>query len=303
MHLVLQQINGIKTILVRQGQKVTVGRTEWADHSLPHDSAMAPVHFSVEFVGSGAIVLPTEGAVVLLDGEPTKGAALKDGHSIQAGNTIFRVLSEGMGETDTAGDSVVETQPEGGGTPAVSNDDTSLWVSAEATLDALSLPPIADPATGPLANAIDLARFLAATDRHGDAIQVLAWSMSRPAAVGWAADCVQNYLAETLTDEEQAAVSAARGWCAEPTDANCSAAGLAAEEAGLNGSAGWVAQAAFWSGSNLSSPELPPVKPPPTLTSAAVKGAIIAIAFAIRPDAADAVMNECLYVGYELASS
>lgn len=297
MYLVLKQVSGTATLSVRKGQRVTIGRTQWSDYAFPHDEGMEPMHFAVEYAQAGAIALPLEDAVLLVDGEPTQGAALRHGQVLKAGQTTFKVLMEELQQADAPIDPDLKSLPDG--KPAV-DDGFSTWVSAAQTLQTLLLPPIAEDALP--ATPIELAQLLESTDRQGDAIQVLAWSIDHADAVGWAADCVQNYQVDaSLPDAEQAALTAARTWCEAQTEANCVAAGTAAEAAGLEGPTGWVAQAVFWGGDNLSTPDLPPVKPPPTLASAGIKGAIVALAFAVNPDAPHTVMSECLAAGYQLA--
>ena len=296
MYLVLQQVSGSATIFVRRGQKVTVGQTEWSDHSFPLDATMQPVHFTLECNQSGAIALPVEDAQLLLDGEPTKGAALRHGQLLQAGSTNFQVLLEGVPDAAAPLEPDADSPKENAEDASAAS--TNQWNSAAETLEALSMSPIAEDITPQPASPVELAQLLAATSRQADAIQIIAWSADRADAVSWATDCIENFLAQSMTELEQVALTAARTWCSEQTEASCKAAGAAAEEAGTDTPPGWVAQAAFWSGDNLSTPDLPPVKPPPALASAAVKGAIVSLAFAVSPNDPVAIMNECLTVGY-----
>ncbi|MCU0977821.1 MAG: hypothetical protein MUF25_01485, partial [Pirellulaceae bacterium] len=39
--------------LIRRGQSARIGRTEWADFSVPGDGAMSDVHFAVECGSQG----------------------------------------------------------------------------------------------------------------------------------------------------------------------------------------------------------------------------------------------------------
>lgn len=301
MIVIAKQVGGRGSILVRQGQEVTIGRTAWADHSFPQDPNLEPIHFCIQCRPAGAVIQTVAGASLKLDGEETTRAFLKSGQLIEAGNTSFQVVIEGAAEMDPAVDAMLPANDDSE-VAEKENESSSGWVSAAATLEDLSLEPIGDLCTEPPSNAIDLAKLLGQHGRHGDAIQVLAWSVPRQLAVVWAADCVEQAVGGTLTQEELAAVEAARAWAADPTESKSMAARDAAEAAGLDVPAGWVAQAAFWSGNNLSPADLPAVKPPPALASAAVKGAIIALAFAQRPDAPDVTMNEALSKGYGLAA-
>ncbi len=296
MHAILQPIGGHASILIRQGQRLTFGRTEWADHAFPNDPEMQPVHFAVQCDESGVSMVRMSDGALLVDGEAADLTSLKDGQTVQAGGTSFLVVM----------DNAVETTPdtEQRGTPEPSSaeaesDTTRDWVSAKDTLESLSLEPIDNLAPSPPESPRDLALLLASNDREGDALQVCAWCRRPEDAVAWVIDCVEKYLLEQ-TEADRQAIETARSWLADPSEENSRAAGLVAEALGLEGPAAWVAQTAFWSGENLSEPGLPAVKPPPTLTSAAAKSVVISLAFSARPEAPVTLMNECLQMAFDI---
>lgn len=101
MRLVLNVTDGPfegRKIALQAGQSCTVGRTEWAEFTIPHDARMSGVHFSVECDEDACRVKDlhsTNGT--LLNGEPTTEAALRDGDLIIAGQTTLRVTIEKPG--------------------------------------------------------------------------------------------------------------------------------------------------------------------------------------------------------------
>ncbi len=87
---------GRKTLLAAS-QVLQVGRTEWADFSVPHDGRMSGVHFALE-TDNAACHLRDLGSTngTQLNGIPvTERIALHTGDKIQAGETIFSVDIEG----------------------------------------------------------------------------------------------------------------------------------------------------------------------------------------------------------------
>ncbi len=102
MRVVLEAVDGPhrgQRILLRAGQTVRVGRTEWADVALPDDGHLSGVHFAVECGTNGCVVRDlqsTNGTTV--NGKQVTEAALADGDAIHAGQTLFRVAIEAAAE-------------------------------------------------------------------------------------------------------------------------------------------------------------------------------------------------------------
>ena len=98
MRVVLKVADGPyegRTVLLHTGQSVKVGRTEWADFSLPHDNRISSVHFAVECERQRCVVRDLDST----NGTTVNGAAvieteLQDGDVIVAGSTRFQVTVE-----------------------------------------------------------------------------------------------------------------------------------------------------------------------------------------------------------------
>lgn len=98
MRIVLKIADGPydgRTVLLQTGQKVKVGRTEWADFSVPHDDRISGVHFAIECERQRCVVRDldsTNGTTV--NGEIVTESELQDGDVIVAGRTRFDVTVE-----------------------------------------------------------------------------------------------------------------------------------------------------------------------------------------------------------------
>ena len=77
--------NGMK-IVVLPGQVASVGRTQWADHSIPGDAALADVHFRVKFDQRPCCIQHMGGdGGTLLNGETVAEAPIHSGDQVKAG--------------------------------------------------------------------------------------------------------------------------------------------------------------------------------------------------------------------------
>jgi hypothetical protein len=98
MRVILQIFSGPaagKTVEVKPGSLVRIGRTERADFSFPADAHMSGVHFGVEFDGKVCRLhdyRSTNGTQV--NGERVETAVLQDGDRITAGESAFMVRIE-----------------------------------------------------------------------------------------------------------------------------------------------------------------------------------------------------------------
>lgn len=79
-----------KTIVVEEGQTVSIGRTEKADFPLPQDTFLSRVHFALECGAGGCRVVDRKSANgTYLNGQKVSAAEVKDGDVILAGQTEF----------------------------------------------------------------------------------------------------------------------------------------------------------------------------------------------------------------------
>lgn len=100
MRIVLEVSSGAsagRKALLGAGQVLQVGRTEWADLSVPQDGHMSGKHFALQ-TDEVACYLTDLGSSngTLLNGLPVADrAVLRNGDQIQAGKTVFLVRTEG----------------------------------------------------------------------------------------------------------------------------------------------------------------------------------------------------------------
>jgi len=98
MRVVLKVASGAyegRIVLLHPGQLIKVGRTEWADFAVPHDSRMSGVHFTLEcdFHKCRLRDLNSTNGTLVND-EKVGEAEIKDGDNIYAGSTTFTVQIE-----------------------------------------------------------------------------------------------------------------------------------------------------------------------------------------------------------------
>ncbi|MCK0195922.1 hypothetical protein MWN34_03255 [Ancylobacter sp. 6x-1] len=106
------------------------------------------------------------------------------------------------------------------------------------------------------------------------AIAFLAYLLPRREAVWWACRCVRHLLPEPVPAEE-ARIAAAEDWVKEPSDARQRAALRIAVEGDKRQPGVWCAQAAGWSGGNVSLIEDRPMAAQPHLTPKAINAALM----------------------------
>jgi hypothetical protein len=99
MRAVIEVISGPATgkkLSLRPGQIGQVGRTSWADLSLPGDASLSAMHFAVECSGQGCQLRDLGGVGgTRVNGQQVSEAWLKEGDRIVAGSTTFLVRLEG----------------------------------------------------------------------------------------------------------------------------------------------------------------------------------------------------------------
>ena len=100
-----------KEFVLRSTQLVRVGRTEWADVSLPDDTHMSSIHFEAETDLKACYIRDHESTNgTFLNGKRTKGRQVVcDGDIVVAGDTSFSVRIEG-GDVDAAGRNIRKTE-------------------------------------------------------------------------------------------------------------------------------------------------------------------------------------------------
>jgi pSer/pThr/pTyr-binding forkhead associated (FHA) protein len=81
-----------KRVAVMGGQTVTVGRTDRANFSVPHDTFMSGVHFAVEYGPKGCVLTDKKSSNgTFVNGNRVAQTLLKGGDEIRSGETEFAV--------------------------------------------------------------------------------------------------------------------------------------------------------------------------------------------------------------------
>ena len=286
-------------IAIRRGQVVQVGRTAWADFSVPGDTLMSDVHFAVEYDMQGCRVRDLSGAAgTLVNGAKTTTSPLRTGDEIGAGQSVFSVRVEGESEAGVYGPA------------AESHDNSQLAPASQAVPPATAASYTQHIELGEDAEALlqeqqspaEFLDLLIGAECFSDATKFLAVWLPKPNAVGWAGQCLRDVFGDGLSAREQDAVQAAVHWASEPSEENRQAAGAAGEAAGNDRAAGLLGLAAFVSEGSLAPPDLAPVPPPEGLTAQCIAGALAMAVYHSEPGLAESRYRKFLKAGRELAA-
>lgn len=275
MQLILEAVAGAATgrsLVVRDGQSVLVGRTNWADRSVPEDTALSEVHFELRCDWRGCQIWDRDSAGgTWVNGQRVASAALQDQDQVVAGETTFRVHIQGPARN--RGHSQAESGPAG-------PPQRSAAVFARGF-------EWSDEAAGLLEDELTPAAYwdrLVSAALFPDAIRFLAAWLPKPGAVGWACACLREFGGASRPPTACAALEAAEAWAAEPEEAARRKAETAALACDYSGPEASLALAAFWSSGSLLDENLPPVMPPENATAQAVTTALIVLAHQAPPD-------------------
>lgn len=263
--------------VIRAGQVLRVGRTEWADFCVPHDEQLADVHFSIACDASGCRVADLgTGQFTLLNDQEIDEAVAFHGDRITAGQTVFSLTMR-----DDSGQEMRNVAASASDEVAAGGDSGYEHVAASTAAEICELVDF-DPAVLALAGeGANPKAFLAAlveNDLYADAVRLLAYALPKRESVFWAVRCVEDVLVEQQA-ADVAALSAARAWVREDNEENRRAAGEAAAATQLNTAAGMTAQSAFWSGGSIAPADVPDVPPGEVMTARGVASTVLMAAF------------------------
>jgi hypothetical protein len=135
-----------------------------------------------------------------------------------------------------------------------------------------------------------------------DGIRLLAHTLPKRAAVGWACQCVRSTAGADPESPAVAALRSAEQWVTDPCEKNRRAAYAAGEKANLGTVAGCVALAAFMSGGSLGPADLPCIAPDPLLTAQMVVNAVLLAGVLSEPARAPERYHQFLTQGIRLAT-
>lgn len=292
---------------VRPGQVLQVGRTHWADFTVPDDPGISNVHFALELAAGDCRVrdLNSESGT-FVNGQAVADSILADGDRISAGETSFAVAVENTATAAATGLAVAgaATADNAAEKPAATSGfahvETPLAQSVVAFIESGD-QLLSDAAQELLQATWTVREFLEQLREaklHADAVSFLAHALPKREAVWWASAACQ----ETATEDRDAtAVQTAQRWVVETNEENRRSAMTAGEATGYETAAGWCALAAAYSGGSLVGPELPEVPPAEHLTAQAAANSVTLAATAGDPADIAANYAAALALGIEVA--
>ena len=125
MRVTIQVESGLKAghrFVLRQGEQLKFGRTEWADVVFSGDRRMSAVHFKIQNDQNVRYLEDQESKHgTIVNDQPVTRVVLRSGDRIRAGETTFSVEMEGVASDAAvvaAGDHPPVVQPSTGGGPA-----------------------------------------------------------------------------------------------------------------------------------------------------------------------------------------
>lgn len=133
---------------------------------------------------------------------------------------------------------------------------------------------------------VEYLKLLVQKGLYPDAIRFLAHGLPKREAVWWAYIAAAKYetnLADSLVVE---LLDKTKKWVYSPVEENRIALQPLAEKLGFSRAASWAAIAAFWSEGNITPQEKAQVFASPTLSPAAITGAILLSAVSYQPEKA-----------------
>jgi hypothetical protein len=121
----------------------------------------------------------------------------------------------------------------------------------------------------------DFVALLMSKKLYADAVRFLAHGLPKREAVWWGWISAKRSAGPEPPPKIKASLEATEKWIAQPDDENGRAAMEAAKVAETSTAAGCAGMAAFFAGSSLGPPHVPPIPPGEFLTAKAVSGAVI----------------------------
>jgi pSer/pThr/pTyr-binding forkhead associated (FHA) protein len=292
---------------LRAGQTLKVGRTEWADFSVPPDAQMAEVHFALA-CHAGACTIRDLSATtgLIVNGAKVSEAVVRAGDVIEAGTTKFAVrieepTSPGAAATATATGVGAAAVAVGAAGATGSGFEKVVTPLAIEVCKRLSLDAPAQALLTDKQNCKQYFELLVSQELFNDAARFLGQALPKREAIWWGAVCVRAYLEKKLTTPDRTAVEAAEKWVVEPKQEHCRVAEKAAEATRHETAAGWVAAATFWSGDSMAPPDLPAVPPKDTLPGQGVYVAVNMTATGDDPRSIPERFRTCLQLGAAVA--
>jgi hypothetical protein len=282
LRVISEPAAGTMTV-IRQGQLLQVGRTSWADFTIPDDE-MGDVHFALEITPDACILRNLSAdSPTLLNGDPVDEAGVFDGDQITAGNTVFEIQLQGVPQRKT------KEQENGDAAAAPAVTSGYKFVSAALARDVANRCELDDdvrPLIVPTMTSRQFVETLVQQSKFTDGIVFLAAALPKREAVWWGCQTCGGADSSSLPADDRKAIEAARRWVVDPSEENRRGAESAAKAGQLLTASSCVAMAAFLSGGSIGPPEFDPVPPADHLTGYTVACAVKFAAATSSDDAA-----------------
>ncbi|HEX4147924.1 MAG TPA: FHA domain-containing protein [Pirellulales bacterium] len=265
MRVVLEVTSGPaagRKIWLQAGQVAEIGSAAGMDLSLVDDRSLRAVHFALVCDFYGCRLLDRSGGRTSINGEAAGEAALRDGDSIHAGDTRFRVRIDGQAPMPVKAPSASANPGNDNPLPLA-----TLELCQEAELGSPAKLLAADQR--PVSDFCDL---LLSKGLATDALRLWAQVLPKREAVWWACRSMATDLSDAQSDPGYVA---AENWVLDPNDGNRRACLPAAEAAAMNSPGALAALAAYFSGGSLTAPDMPVVAPDPRLTARMASAAVL----------------------------
>lgn len=294
MHVLLKPVNRAgATVLIRKGQQVRVGSTEWADYAVAGDPELLGIHFVVSFCDDSPTVSAVDGAQIQLNGKPRTSGTLRDGQQLQAGQTVFHIEVEGVADDPS------EKSDPSGRSPSHADDETMEPLALQpfdldADLTALALRPL-DVPPDDVGSVSAVVGALIDADRHLDAVQFLGWVLPPVVNVQWLVECVQRLVTD-LSAEEQRTLDAAGQWCLTVDAKRLAEIRSLVDTIADDSVLWWVAHALLWC-PEAADPADDARPSPRSMPATASRGAITTLAYGTSQPDSTAALVDCLTAG------
>lgn len=304
MLVVIETVSGgAGRVQLRSDQVLKVGRSGWADLSIPSDAELLDMHFEVGCSAEGCFVRAlSHEAPTLLNGEPVATSPAYDGDEVRAGGCVFRLMVQG-------GPVRAEEEPEPEPEPETKSEkpeaDTVSFLTAGAGLAGVcaylefgdDVKPLAEKHT----DQEDLIQEMAKQEMFQDAIKLRAYTLPKREAIWWGCLCLRNDLSDPLPDEQTEALVAAEEWVEKNDETRRRHAESKAAAAQYSGPGATLALGAFWSDGSLAPEGSPKVEPDERLTSQGITATLVAAAYHGDPKLANDRFLAFLARGKEVA--
>lgn len=185
---------------------------------------------------------------------------------------------------------------------AVAHNTTSQRESLETMVQCARL---SDPAQGLLRPGVSPGLYLGQlidAELYKDALRLAAFTIPTREGVWWGCVCVGEVFGPFAPAPTQRGVTAAMEWVMRPSEQTRRQAEKIARDVGMSDAGGCMAMAAFWSGGNVSQPDLPHVDPKPHQAQQAITAGITIAANVGDPDTIEERRRVFLNYAIEVAS-